>query len=179
MRHNWHFTIYVSIAYMVIIFLGAQWMKTRRAFDLRKSLSLWSGALAIFSIIGTIRVLPEFISILYNRGFTESFCSNSYKEDNRLVFWYLIFIWSKLAELGDTAFIVLRKQKLINLHWIHHVLTLCYCFFVFADQPGTARWMVCIVKFNLIFYLQHNLSNFSYSVNFSNPIRFFVLKKNC
>jgi elongation of very long chain fatty acids protein 6 len=61
-----------------------------------------------------------------------------------------------LAELGDTAFIVLRKQKLINLHWIHHVLTLCYCFFVFADQPGTARWMVCILKIKPSSYLSNN-----------------------
>ena len=130
---------------MVAIFLGAQYMKKRPAFDLRRPLSIWSGSLAIFSIIGTIRCLPEFLHILYNEGFIQSFCSNSYKDDSRLVFWYLVFIWSKVAELGDTAFIVLRKQKLINLHWIHHVLTLCYCFFVFPDQPGTARWMVCIL----------------------------------
>ncbi|CAG2103209.1 unnamed protein product [Medioppia subpectinata] len=139
---NWHFTIWVSIVYMVVIFLGAQYMKTRPAFNLRRALAIWSASLAVFSIIGTIRCVPEFIDILYNRGFLESFCNNSYKDDSRLVFWYLVFIWSKVAELGDTAFIVLRKQKLINLHWIHHVLTLCYCFFVFPDEPGTARWMV-------------------------------------
>lgn len=129
---------------MIVIFLGSQYMKTRPAFNLRSSLAAWSAGLAIFSIIGTIRCLPEFLHILYNEGFIQSFCNNSYKDDNRLVFWYLVFIWSKVVELGDTAFIVLRKQKLINLHWIHHVLTLCYCFFVFPDQPGTARWMVSI-----------------------------------
>ncbi len=36
----------------------------------------------------------------------------------------------------------MRKQKLITLHWIHHVLTLNYSWYVFADVPATARWMV-------------------------------------
>lgn len=141
-KQYWHYSIYVSIMYMIMIFYGERWMRSRKPYNIRGLLSLWSGSLAIFSIIGAIRCLPEFIHILWNKGFIESFCSNSYIDDNRLVFWYLVFIWSKIFELGDTAFIVLRKQKLINLHWVHHVLTLCYCFFVFKEQPGTARWMV-------------------------------------
>lgn len=39
-------------------------------------------------------------------------------------------------------FIVLRKRRLIHLHWIHHTLTLIYSWFVFGDMPSTARWMV-------------------------------------
>jgi hypothetical protein len=32
-------------------------------------------------------------------------------------FWTLAFVLSKLPELGDTAWIVLRKRPLIFLHW--------------------------------------------------------------
>ena len=42
------------------------------------------------------------------------------------MYWYTVFVLSKAVELLDTAFIVLRKQRLITLHWVHHVLTLCY-----------------------------------------------------
>lgn len=28
------------------------------------------------------------------------------------------------------------------MHWIHHILTLVYSWFVFGDMPSTARWMV-------------------------------------
>jgi len=56
--------------------------------------------------------------------------------------WYLFFILSKAFELIDTLFIVLRKSKLIALHWVHHVLTLIFSWYAFIDVPGTARWMV-------------------------------------
>ena len=63
-------------------------------------------------------------------------------QNNRVSTWYLFFSLSKVVELVDTLFIVLRKSKLIQLHWIHHVLTLCFTWFAFVDVPGTARWMV-------------------------------------
>lgn len=47
-------------------------------------------------------------------------------QDIRVNAWYLFFTLSKAFELVDTLFIVFRKRKLINLHWIHHTLTLIY-----------------------------------------------------
>lgn len=52
-----------------------------------------------------------------------------------------MFTLSKSIELFDTAFVLMRKKPLIALHWIHHLLTLNYSWFVFSDAPATARWM--------------------------------------
>ena len=42
----------------------------------------------------------------------------SYIENDRVSgFWSSLFVLSKVPELGDTIFIVLRKQPLIFLHW--------------------------------------------------------------
>jgi hypothetical protein len=40
-----------------------------------------------------------------------------------------IFCISKVPELIDTLFIVLRKQKLIFLHWFHHATVLIYSWY--------------------------------------------------
>jgi hypothetical protein len=42
-------------------------------------------------------------------------------------FWVQAFIISKLFELFDTVFLVLRKRPVIFLHWFHHVTVLLYC----------------------------------------------------
>ncbi|XP_054166482.1 elongation of very long chain fatty acids protein 6-like [Oppia nitens] len=139
----WHISLYLSIAYVIVIFGIKFFMSFRdKGYDLRKYLSAWNILLSIFSICGVIRCLPEFLHIIYTKGMTASFCDASYYEDARLNIWYLFFTLSKALELFDTVFIVLRKQKLIHLHWVHHVLTLTYSWYVFADVPSTARWMV-------------------------------------
>lgn len=69
-------------------------------------------------------------------------CALFSPQDTRLNAWYLFFTLSKAPELVDTLFIVLRQRRLINLHWIHHTLTLVYSWFAFPDVPSTARWMV-------------------------------------
>ncbi|VDL66713.1 unnamed protein product [Nippostrongylus brasiliensis] len=42
-------------------------------------------------------------------------------------FWACMFAFSKIAELGDTVFLVLRKRPVIFLHWYHHAVVLVYC----------------------------------------------------
>ena len=46
------------------------------------------------------------------------FVSFSFIEKDRVAgYWTFMFVMSKVPELGDTIFIVLRKQPLIFLHW--------------------------------------------------------------
>jgi elongation of very long chain fatty acids protein 6 len=49
---------------------------------------------------------------------------------------------SKLYELGDTAFVILRKQPLMFLHWYHHVTVFIYAWYSYTDQTSTVRWFV-------------------------------------
>lgn len=144
MHANWLLCFYIAFAYVMVVFVGRSFMASRSPYNLRTPLLLWNILLALFSLAAAIRTAPEFVHVLYTEGMERSFCSNSYYHDARLIFWYVIFAWSKVFELIDTVFIVLRKQKLLLLHWLHHALTLCYTFLAMGDVPGTARWMVAM-----------------------------------
>lgn len=69
--------------------------------------------------------------------------SSSFIEHDRVSgFWTWLFVLSKLPELGDTVFIVLRKQPLIFLHWYHHITVLMYSWFSYTEYTASARWFI-------------------------------------
>jgi elongation of very long chain fatty acids protein 6 len=75
MEENWTVSFYYVGAYLLFIFLGTQWMQNRPRFELRGPLIFWNFFLAIFSIFGTYRTLPEILYILNrNNGFHHSVC---------------------------------------------------------------------------------------------------------
>nr|XP_027194467.1 elongation of very long chain fatty acids protein 6-like [Dermatophagoides pteronyssinus] len=144
MRKHWFDSFYWSFLYLLFIYIGRNVMESRsKPFRLRYPLIIWNIILATFSIAGTIRVWPEMIHILKNYGFYHSVCSNSYhKEVPISSFWTYLFVLSKLPELIDTIFIVLRRQKLIFLHWYHHATVLIFTWYCYADETSVARWYV-------------------------------------
>ena len=42
--------------------------------------------------------------------------------------WVALFIYSKVPELIDTLFLILRSREVIFLHWYHHITVLLFCF---------------------------------------------------
>lgn len=71
------------------------------------------------------------------------FADTSFIESDKVCgFWTWLFVLSKLPELGDTLFIVLRKQPLIFLHWYHHITVLIYTWFSYTEYTSSARWFI-------------------------------------
>uniref|UniRef100_T1IN62 Elongation of very long chain fatty acids protein n=1 Tax=Strigamia maritima TaxID=126957 RepID=T1IN62_STRMM len=118
-------------------------MQTRRAFELRSALVVWNWSLALFSIFGVYRCLPEIIYEWHTYGFEYTVCDNTQTMVNPIYqVWGWLFGLSKVVELGDTAFIVLRKKKLVFLHWYHHVTVLVYTWYTGQQIAPTSRWFV-------------------------------------
>lgn len=122
LKTYWWITIILSLIYLALVYYGVQFMKNRPAFNLRKTLAVWSACLAIFSFFGALHCIPEAF-FAAQQGPHYFFCKKDSMAINRVLqFWVYCFSVSKFIEFGDTLFIVLRKQKLSFLHYIHHAL---------------------------------------------------------
>ncbi len=140
-QHYWTSGFLFCAIYVLCIYLGQKYMQNRPRFELYLPLCLWSFSLAVFSLICTIRSWNEFIYIIRRYGWHASACDPSCFTSVTGM-WAWLFTLSKLVELGDTAFIVLRKQKLIFLHWYHHITVLLYSWYSYGNCTAPGRYFV-------------------------------------
>lgn len=120
-----------ALLYLPVTFGLKKFMENRPPFNLRKILAVWSGILAIYSIIGTAITVPW---ILRNWKADPNFICSHYPEKksyhyNAAGFIYMLFNFSKIFELGDSIFIVLHKKELIFLHYYHHITVLLFVWY--------------------------------------------------
>ncbi|KAI1726460.1 GNS1/SUR4 family domain-containing protein [Ditylenchus destructor] len=155
--NHFYLTFQISTLYVFVIFGTKYLMRDRQPFNLRVPLNAWNLFLAVFSIMGVVRLSPEFFTTLFNDGFQNSYCHVTTFTSGLNGYWVWLFIVSKMFELVDTVFIVLRKRPLLFLHWYHHILTMIYAFYSYPLSPGFNRWGI---------YLNYFVHAFMYSYYF-------------
>ncbi|CAG0878926.1 unnamed protein product [Darwinula stevensoni] len=120
-------------------------MASRPPYDLQKPLIAWNFFLSVFSILAVYRGIPEVYRSIRHDSLYHSMCLGMNLRHNPVVsVWAILFVVSKVIELGDTAFIVLRKQRLLFLHWYHHITVLLYTWYSCAQGVPTARFFIIL-----------------------------------
>jgi len=143
----WHLSAYAAAIYVVLVFAGRYLMSSRAPFKLNRLLTVWNIALASMSIYAFARVAPEFFNVLLGpNGFHNSICEWP-AHNGATAFWSFVLLLSKVVELGDTAFIVLRKQNLLFLHWYHHVTTLMSWWIMYYHYEPVQMWYIVMNSF--------------------------------
>lgn len=90
--------------------------------------------------------MPYLAGMLLTQNFRDTVCTNAATSwgSGPTGFWVMLFIFSKIPELMDTVFIVLRKKPLIFLHWYHHVTVLLFCWNAYATLAGSGLYFVAM-----------------------------------
>lgn len=131
--------------YLLFCYFGTKIMKNREAFDLRYTLALWNLFLAVFSTWGVIKTVPLLLYNIMTLDFDRTVCDPA---DTWGGFGsglaVQLFCLSKIPELIDTVFIVLRKKPLIFLHWYHHVTVLGFCWHSYVTESGAGLWFIAM-----------------------------------
>lgn len=160
-RQYWWIGIVMTITYIAAVFGGQKFMKERKAWDMKPLLFAWNFFLAVFSIIGFIRTAPHLLISVFERGvlYTICRCAGAHYGHGPTGFWIFLFIYSKYAELLDTAFLVARKRSVIFLHWYHHATVLLYCWDSYCMEQPSGLWFAAMnYGVHSIMYLYYALA---------------------
>lgn len=112
---------------------------------LKLPLFIWNSIMCIYSGISSFVLVPKLISKVIIYGYDESICvrnveiSYLYQPWGR---WVLLFVLSKLVELGDTVFLVLNNRSVPFIHWYHHIATLVIAYIQAIKLSKTMEWGV-------------------------------------
>lgn len=155
---HWYIPVIAVSLYMFLIFAGQKYMSSRKRFEIRTLLIFWNLFLSIFSFFGVVVTLPHLFGLLYYKGLEYTVCApGEGKFDYGLIgLCNVLFALSKFPELVDTAFIVLRKSKLIFLHWYHHVTVLLFCWNSVATRSSNTFFFI------VMNYFVHSIMYFYY-----------------
>lgn len=143
---NYTVPVVCIVLYLLFCFLGKKIMSDRKPFDLITPLMLWNLGLSLFSCYGALRTAPHLINRFMTLPFEATVCEHTYTAfgTGAAGFATQLFILSKIPELVDTVFIVLRKKPLIFLHWYHHVTVLIYCWNAYVTESAAGLWFVAM-----------------------------------
>jgi elongation of very long chain fatty acids protein 6 len=141
MANNYPLAFGICIGYLITIFGIQRLLRDREAFKLDGPLFVWNALLAAFSITAAYYVLPSMWSVIREKGVQYDLCTT---DSEWLTPWVMFFCFSKVPELIDTLFVVLRKRPLRFLHYYHHVVTLLFCWDAWAVKAEYGGWFAAM-----------------------------------
>lgn len=154
--------------YVLLISVGPVVMARRDRIFNKKYLCVWNSFLALFSISGFAAIFPKILfspdAGILTVGFKESLCAHpSWYGHGYSGFFVMLFIASKIAEFGDTVFLVLGKRPLIVLHWYHHITVLLFCWHSYS-KSSTMGVYFAVINYGVhsIMYTYYALTQLGY-----------------
>ncbi|CAG7827078.1 unnamed protein product [Allacma fusca] len=155
----------VSGLYLILTFAGRKFMQSRPPFQISSLMVWWNVFNAAFGLVATLRAAPETLHLLLNPDGVYNVICKMDVHNYATSFWWLMFVVSKFLELGDTAFIVLRKQPLSILHWWHHSTTLLITWYSFELYDPMWRTFVLNTSVHFFMYTYYTLKALGFKLS--------------
>jgi len=154
--------VFCVCAYLAVVFKMPEMLEKREPMKMKGLTALWNLCLSVFSFVGLFNTVPVLLSNLWEKGYRHTVCTdpNDWYMDGKSGLWVMLFIYSKIPELMDTVFLVLRKRPVIFLHWFHHCTVLLYCWHSYHNRIAPGLWFAAMnYSVHSVMYLYYFLSS--------------------
>ncbi|CAL8299856.1 unnamed protein product [Merluccius merluccius] len=128
-------TLALSLAYLLIVWLGPRYMRGRQPLSCRRLLLVYNLALTLLSFY----MFYELVTAVWGGGYN-FYCQDTHSDeetDNKIIHVLWWYYFSKLIEFMDTFFFIVRKNnhQITFLHIYHHASMLNIWWFVMNWVP--------------------------------------------
>merc|ERR1712151_845818 len=131
-----------------------------------KCFAAWNLGLSLFSCWGFWHLAGALGHIAASEGLQFSICSSTSEVARRqggrpAVLALCLFCFSKIPELGDTVFLILKCKKVRFLQWYHHTTVLLFCWLALATEYTPGLWFAATNYFvHSVMYMYFFLMTF-------------------
>uniref|UniRef100_F6UJ69 Elongation of very long chain fatty acids protein 6 n=1 Tax=Monodelphis domestica TaxID=13616 RepID=F6UJ69_MONDO len=139
MQENCSTSFLFAGRFLCLVFSFRYMLRLRSFHSLGKP--IWIYTTATFCPPIYYHLIFFFIFMVFTKITSVSTCISPYFR-NLLKEMFFVTKKSFLSCLGDTIFIILRKQKLIFLHWYHHITVLLYSWYSYKDMVAGGGWFM-------------------------------------
>jgi len=157
-RNRWDIALTVGAFYLLMVFFLPKILfgknagngKSKYSDAVRTPFALWNLFLAVFSTWGVCNTLPHMIvNIQKDWYLCEDIMGRAdYPGIADLPGTAMIvFIFSKIPELTDTFFLILKNRPVRLLQWYHHISVMLFCWLALATEYAPAGWFAAMNYF--------------------------------
>merc|ERR1712217_718573 len=127
---------------------------------------VWNFGISLFSAWGTWNLGGAIFNGLQREGLYYTICTDTTSilrlgEGRPAMLALSLFCLSKIPELGDTVFLILKRKQVRFLQWYHHAATLLFCWLALATEYTPGIWFAITNYFvHSIMYMYFCLMTF-------------------
>mmetsp|Transcript_25251 Transcript_25251/g.72694 ORF Transcript_25251/g.72694 Transcript_25251/m.72694 type:complete len:310 (+) Transcript_25251:69-998(+) len=128
--------------------------------------ALWNLGLSLFSAWGVWSMSRVLAVATRSEGFFFTVCADTtslmtYSGDSPAALALALFCLSKVPELGDTVFLILKRKPVRLLQWYHHASVMLFCWLALATEYTPGLWFAATNYFvHSIMYMYFFLMTF-------------------
>lgn len=180
-KEYWAIPVIFCIAYLAMVYATRKTLAKHRFMTaVDNSFAVWNLGLSLFSCWGFWHMARTMLPMAVSGGLQFSICSETSDlvlrfKDAPTALALCLFCFSKVPELGDTVFLILKCKQVRFLQWYHHTTVMLFCWLALATEYTPGLWFAMTNYFvHSVMYMYFFLMTFPAAARLVKPVAPFI-----